>query len=173
MRKLIVALLAALAFAVLAVACGGDDDGGDSTPTGSGTTASAKPSGTAEADVTPTDADGKTPSNDAPGGDETPAPTGTGPRPTPAAEGTPATFLADPSGFLSENYPGKSTIDVACAFSPVTVLVTCPEFGKFAVDPPMTGQDISCYVLTIEDEPVLVRCSSQEPLQSAYYEIQE
>jgi len=172
MRKLIVALLAALVVVALGVACGDDDDG-DSSPIGSGSSTTAKPSSTGEADVTPTDADGKTPSNDAPGEDETLAPTGTGPRPTPAAVGTPATFLADPSGYLSENYPGKSTVDVACAFSPVTVLVTCPEFGKFAVDPPMTGQDISCYVLTIEDEPVLVRCSSQEPLQSAYYEIQE
>ncbi len=168
MRKLAIALLAAFAVFALGVACGDDDDGDDSTPA-----ATTNPSRTGDANVSPTDADGKTPSRETPGEDETPGPTGTGPRPTPAAEGTPAKFIGDPSGFLSENYPGKSTVDVECAFSPVTVLVTCPQFGKFAVDPPITGQDISCFVMTIEDEPVLVRCTSQEPLQTSFYQVQE
>jgi hypothetical protein len=173
MRKLVIALLAAIAVAILAVACGDDDDGGDKTPSGSGTNATAKPSRTGDADVSPSDVDGKTPSNETPGEDETLAPTGTGPRPTPAAVGTPATFTDVPGAYLHEHYPGRSTVDIECAFSPVTVLVTCPEFGKFAVDPPMTGEDISCVVMTIDDKPVLVRCTSQEPLRTSFYEIQE
>lgn len=167
MRKLVIALLAALAVAVLAVACGDDDDGGDSTPT-----ATAKPSRTGDADVTPTDADGKTPSDETPGEDETPAPTGTGPRPTPAAEGTPATLIEEPNSFFSTNYPGKSPTQSECGFSPVSFIVTCGS-DKYAVDPPLEGQDVTCALLTIDDKPVAVRCNSQEPLQSAYYEIQE
>lgn len=167
MRKLVIALLAALAVAVLAVACGDDDDGGDSTPT-----ATAKPSRTGDADVTPTDADGKTPSDETPGEDETLAPTGTGPRPTPAAEGTPATLIEEPNSFFSTNYPGKSPTQSDCGFSPVSFIVTCGS-DKYAVDPPLEGQDVTCALLTIDDKPVAVRCNSQEPLQSAYYEIQE
>lgn len=171
MRKLVIALLAALAVAVLAVACGDDDDG-DSSPNGSGSSSTAGPSTTGDADVTPTDADGKTPGTDEPGEDETVAPTGTGPRPTPAAIGTPATLIDEPNSFFSTKYPGKSPTQSDCGFSPVSFVVTCGS-DKYAVDPPLEGQDVTCALLTIDDKPVAVRCNSQEPLQSAYYEIQE
>ena len=171
MWKLIITLVAAIAVVALGVACGDDDDG-DNTPTGSATTASAKPSQTADADVTPTEADGKTPSNETPGEDETPEPTSTGPRPTPAAEGTPATLIEDTNSFFSTNYPGKSPTQSECGFSPVSFVVTCGS-DKYAVDPPLQGQDVTCALLSIDDEPVAIRCNSQEPLQAIYYEIQE
>ncbi len=170
MRKLIVVALAALAVVAFGVACGDDDD--DTTPTGSGSTASAKPSRTGDADVTPTDSDGKTPSNETPGEDETTGPTGTGPQPTPAAEGTPATLIEDPNAFFSANYPGKSPTESECAFSPVSFVVTCGT-DKYAVDPPLEGEDVTCALLSIDEEPVAIRCTSQEPLQAIYYEIQE
>jgi len=171
MGKLIVVLLAALAVVAFGAACGDDDDA-DTTPTESGSTASAQPSRTGDADVTPTEADGKTPSNETPGADETPAPTGTGPQPTPAAEGTPATLIEDPNAFFSTNYPGKSPIESECAFSPVSFIVTCGT-DKYAVDPPLQGEDVTCALLSIDDKPVAIRCNSQEPLQAIYYEIQE
>ncbi len=171
MRKLIIALLAVIAVVAFGVACGDDDDG-NTTPTGSGSSTTARPSATGDADVTPTDADGKTPGSDVPGEDETVAPTGTGPRPTPAAEGTPATLIEEPNSFFSTKYPGKSPTQSDCAFSPTTFVVTCGR-DKYAVDPPLEGQDVTCALLNIDDDPVAVRCNSQEPLQSAYYEIQE
>ncbi len=129
----------------------------------------ATPSGTENTSQTP--ADGKTPSNETPG-ESTPEPTSAGPRPTAAAEGTPAPLLSDPTGFLAENYPGKSAIDHECGFSPVTQIATCEGFGRYAVDPPLAGQDIGCFLMTIDGKPVLVRCTSQEPLQTIYYRVE-
>jgi hypothetical protein len=173
MRKLIIALLAALAVAAFAVACGDDDDdNGDGSPTETSTTATAKPSRTGDAVVTPAGGDVKTPSNETPGEDETPEPTGTGPRPTPAAEGIPATLIEDPNGFFSSNYPGKSPTQSECAFSPLTYVVSCGS-DKYAPDPPLRGQDVTCALLSVDDAPVAIRCNSQEPLQAIYYEIQE
>jgi len=35
----------------------------------------------------------------------------------------------------------------------------------------LIGEDISCSVLIVLAEPVAVRCTSQAPLQTVYYEI--
>ncbi|HSP56179.1 MAG TPA: hypothetical protein VLS25_11395 [Dehalococcoidia bacterium] len=163
-------VVAAVAVAAYGVACGGDDNGGSNTATSAGASATGTPSGTGDASATP--AEGKTPSNETPGA-STPEPTTAGPRPTAAAEGTPAALISDPTGFLAENYPGKSAIDHDCAFSPVTQIATCEGFGRYAVDPPLGGQDISCVLKTIDGKPVLVSCTSQEPLQTIYYRVQE
>lgn len=169
MQKALLALLAALAIMLLAVACGGDDD---STPTGSETPTGTKPSSTGDAQQTPADGDLKTPVDETPGHGESPLPTGTGTAPTPASEGTPALLLEDPNGFFSRKYPGVSPNESDCEFNPVTFVVTCSAI-KYAVDPPLPGQDVTCALLGVEDKPVVIRCTSQDPLQSIYYEIQE
>src|SRR5574341_24331 len=169
MRKLILTLIAALAIALLGVACGDDDDGGE-TPTDSGT-AIASPEETEPAETTPANGDEKTPGNETPD-ENTPAPTEPGQQPTPASEGTPATFIDDPAAFFSTNYPGKQISESECGFSPVTYVVTCGS-DKYAPNPPLTGQDVTCVLLSIDSVPVAIRCTSQEPLQSIYYEIQE
>lgn len=173
MRKLTIALLAALAVAVLAVACGDDDDSGDTdtSPTETTSTRTARPSRTEDAEPTPTDDAGeKTPSNETPD-ESTPAPTEAGSEPTPAAEGTPATVIEDPNEFFSSKYPGQSIARSECGFSPVTYVVTCGS-DKYAPNPPLTGQDVSCVLLSVDNAPVAINCNSQEPLQSIYYEIQ-
>ena len=169
MQKALLALLAALAIALLAVACGDDDDG--TTPTGGETPAGTKPSSTGDAQETPANGDLKTPVDQTPGPGETLGPSDTGPRATPAIEGTPAPFLEDPNAFFSSKYPGVSPNESDCDFNPVTFVVTC-DGSKYAVDPPLQGQDVTCALLSVEDNPVVVRCTSQDPLQSIYYEIQ-
>lgn len=175
MRKLTIALLAALAVAVAAVACGDDDDGdgGETSPTVATSTRTARPSPTDGEDATPTNHGGdEKPATTANPDDATPAPTEAGPQPTPAAEGIPATAIEDPAAFFSTNYPGKPVNESQCIFSPVTYVVTCGS-DKYAPDPPLTGQDVACALLTIDKTPVAIRCTSQEPLLSIYYEIQE
>jgi len=171
MRKLTIALLAALALLVMAVACGGDDDGNGDTasPTETAGTASARPSPTEDGAASPTGGGDKTPSGETP--DEvTPAPTETGSQPTPAAEGTPATVIEDPN-YFSDKYPDQSFDESACAFSPVTYVVTCGS-DKYAPNPPLTGQDVQCFLWSADGTPVAIRCTSQEPLLTIYYEIQ-
>ena len=168
MRKLMLALLAALAIALLGVACGDDDDGGAS-PTETDSTATDRATQTEPAETTPANGDQKTPANETPD-ESTAAPTEPGTQPTPASVGTPATFIEDPD-FFSTNYPGKQISESECGFSPVTYVVTCGS-DKYAPNPPLTGQDVTCVVLSVDGAPVAIRCTSQEPLQSIYYEIQ-
>jgi len=170
MRKLFFALLAAAAVALVGGACSGGDDGGAS-PAGAGSPTRASPTQSRAAQATPGNGDLKTPGSETPE-EGTPAPVGAGVRPTPAAEGTPATLIEDPSAFFASNYPGKSPTESDCGFNPVIVLVTCGG-SKYAVDPPLTGQDITCALLSVDSGPVAIRCTSQEPLQSIYYDIQE
>jgi hypothetical protein len=172
MRKLMIILLTALAVALTGVACGDDDDDGDASPTATGSTTTARPSRTEDPNVTPTNGDVKTPGPGESPDEATPAPTATGPAPTPAAEGTPATLIEEPNQFFSTNYPGESPSQSDCIFSPITFVVTCGG-DKYAPDPPLTGEDVTCALLSIDDEPVAIRCNSQVPLQSIYYDIQE
>lgn len=170
MRKLMLALLAAaLAIALLGVACGDDDEG--TSPTETESTATDRATRTEPAETTPANGDQKTPGNETPD-ESTPEPTEPGVQPTPASVGTPATFIADPAAFFSTNYPGKQTSESECGFSPVTFVVTCGS-DKYAPNPPLTGQDVACFLLSVDGVPVAIRCTSQEPLQSIYYEIQE
>ncbi len=169
MRKLMLALLAALAIALLGVACGDDDDGGTS-PRETESTATDSPDQTEPAETTPANGDKKTPANETPD-ERTSAPTQPGQQPTPAAEGTPATFIEDPTAFFSTNFPGQSSSESECGFSPVTYVVTCGS-DKYAPNPPLAGQDVACVLISFNAAPVAIRCTSQEPLQSIYYEIQ-
>lgn len=168
MRKLVIALLAALAIVLAAAGCGDDDDnGGDNGSPTETSTATTRPSRTEEAEETPSEDGGeKTPSSEA-----TPAPTEAGPQPTPAAEGTPATLIEDPSSYFSSNYPGQSLDESDCGYSPVTYIVTCGS-DRYAPNPPLTGQRVTCALLSVQGQPAAIRCTSREPLQTAYYEIQ-
>jgi len=160
--RILLALLLALALAL--AACNGDDDDG----TEPSRTATETP---AEETEDPGD-DGKTP-----GPDETPdgdgeTPTNTGPGPTPADEGIRAVAPADQDEFIAQ-FSGQILDRETCQFNPSSFLTDCGDNGIYAVDPPLTGQDVSCDVALNGGNPVFVTCTSQEPLTTIFYEIIE
>lgn len=176
--RLLAALLI-ISLGTLAAACDGDDDDGTS-PT-DGTTATATATATADDDSpTPTEGGGngnettppdeKTPIGT--GGDNgengAATPTFAG---TPAPMGTPAVHIPDIGAWLNENYPGVSPQETDCVYNPGTVIATC-DGVQYAVDPPLGGQDIQCFALRVDGEAVAIRCTSQDPLTTIYYEIQ-
>jgi hypothetical protein len=153
----------------LVVACGGDDeaDNGENTTTPGRT---QRPTATRET-ATPDGDDKPTPD----GGDETPAggsPTdGADPGPTPAPEGTPAVAPANQTAYVNQ-FQGRDVVEDECAYDPTKYLVTCPDRGDFAIDPPLQGQDVTCSIGIVDGTAEYIRCRSQEPLQAIYYEIQ-
>ena len=175
--KLLVALTL-VAVLSLALACGDDDDAGNgASPTPSPTAgATATPDGepTASPDDVTTPPDEKTPIGGG-NGDGNGDTTGPTPEPTqaatPAPEGIPAVHIENISSWLAENYPGVSPRETTCTFNPATVIANC-DGALYAVDPPLTGQDVSCSALRVNDEPVAIRCTSQVPLTTIYYAIQ-
>jgi hypothetical protein len=148
LKVLFAALLIALA--ALAIACGDDDDTSTSTPTDDAPV-TASPS---DGDETPTD-DGDETTRDA----------------TPAAEGIRAVQQPNYPDWLAQNYPDVSPVEAPCAYNPATVTATC-DGEDYAVDPPLTGEDISCFTQNVNAEPVAIRCTSQSPLTTIYYVIQ-
>ena len=158
-------LLSALLFAVLIAACGGDDNGDESTPT-----ATRSPTASRVTDGASPDGDEKTPGPSESPGEGTPLDTGT-PEPTRAPVGTPAVAPADQSEYLDQ-FSGSSITYEECVFNPSTYVTDCPSRGKFAVDPPLGGQDVTCRLGLVDGTPEFITCQSQEPLQSIYYEIQ-
>ena len=141
-------MLAALGFAGLLFACGGDDDS-ESTATPTRGPAASQTSGSAS----PTDGDLKSPPADETpdGGDSTVTPDA-GPQPTPAPVGTPAVAPADQTAYLDQ-FKGKNITQETCAYNPTTFVVDCPDRGKFAIDPTLSGQDISCTIGIVEGNP--------------------
>lgn len=169
LKVLLAALLIALA--TLAIACGDDDDGSTSTPT-DGATVTASPD---DGDETPASdgdesppPDEKTPIGDDDDGVQPTAPTSDA---TPAAEGIRAVQQPNYPGWLAENHPNVSPVEAPCAYNPATVTATC-DGEDYAVDPPLTGEDISCFTQNVNAEPVAIRCTSQSPLTTIYYVIQ-
>ena len=77
----------------------------------------------------------------------------------------------DLAAFLLQ-YQGQAIDEDTCQFDPRTGLSACPGRGTYAADPPLTGQDIECSILIVQGEPIAIRCTSQEPLQTIYYDIQ-
>ncbi len=164
------ALLALALLPLLALACGGgDDSSGISVSTISPT---KRPPAT-RISGTPIVSE-KTPEKPAPTAEPSEAPTPTpGPpteRPTPAAVGTPAVAPADAAAFLAQ-FQGKPVAQETCIYNPASVTTDCPTRGLFAIDPPITGQDITCSLLIVEGTPRAIQCQSQEPLQTSVYEI--
>jgi hypothetical protein len=158
--------LCALLIAGAVIACGGDDDGGDdegtptSTPTASRVTRSP----------TPTGDDGKTPEpEESPDGGESPDGTET-PAVSPAAEGTPAVAPPNQIEFLQQ-FAGRSIDEEGCTYNPATRITDCGGRGRFAVDPPPAGEDVSCIIAIVDGRPEYIRCESQNPLQAIYYDV--
>ena len=161
-------LLAALIVASLVLACGGDDEG-DSTETPTGTATRTR-TPTRTSGSSPTNDDLKSPANDEPNGGVPTVTPDIGPQPTPAPEGTPAVAPPDQTAYLDQ-FKGKTITQETCAYNPTTYVVDCPDRGKFAIDPVLGGQDISCTIGIVDGNPKYVQCQSVEPRQSIYYEI--
>ena len=162
-RTLITLLLALLCASSLA-ACSDDDGNGASTQSPTRTAAATRsPARTA------TPSDQKTPPpSETPFATPGPEPTGT-PPPT-AAEGIPAIAPADQAGFVAQ-FQGRNVVEELCGYSPVTRLATCGD-TRYAVNPPLSGQDIACFRLIVDGQREAIRCTSQEPLATLYYDIQ-
>ena len=163
---ILIAVLTALA--LVALACGGDDNG-DDEPSVTARTRTATPD---DGTRTP-DGDGD---KDTPGPNETSDGTGTpngtqGPTLTPAAEGTPAVAPADSSAFLAR-FADKTIDYLDCVFNPSNAVTDCGG-DKYAVDPPLSGQDVTCQIGLVDGKAELIRCTSSEPLTTIYYDIQE
>ena len=149
----------------LAIACNGDDDGGNGTPDNGTAPSNGDGTLTPAPDKTPVDGNG-----DVPTGDGQPSTNGDS---TATPGGTPATLIDDPADWFATNYPGVSLPREDCIFNPGTFITTCPPHGDFSVDPPLTGEDVSCQSLLVNNEPVALSCTSQNPLTTIYYEIQQ
>jgi hypothetical protein len=162
------------ALAVLAFACNGDNESGPVTPTSTATQTQGQTATPVDAGgATPTDGDEKpTPADN--GDSETPGgePTTATERATPAAEGTPAIAPEDQTAYLLQ-FADKTIENVDCQYNPATFVTTCPRFGTYSVDPPLTGQDITCRLGLIDGVPEYVACTQQQPLTAIFYEIQE
>ncbi len=159
MPRYLAVVLSAVVLALLVLSCSGGG-GPPATPSpGPGETTTTEPAESPTLKPTPTSDGEATPTAGATATATT--------APTPAAIGTPAVAPADLSRFQ-----GQTIDEDECLFDPRTAVVTCPGRGTFAIDPPLVAQDISCSVLIVQNEPVAIRCSSQEPLQTVYYDIQ-
>ncbi len=162
MYKYLAIVVSLLTLVLLTLACNGD--GG--TPATPGATPAE----------TPTSEPAEVPTQQPPPTDieetaisETPIiePTAVTPAASPIPMGTPAVAPADLSLF-----EGTATDREECFFNPRTALANCLDRGLYSVDPPLTGEDISCSILIFEEEPVVVFCRSQEPQNAVYYAIQ-
>ncbi len=160
--------LVAIAFSLAAIACGGDDD---STSTATITPGPSTPA----ASTTAPPGDNKTEGPSESPGDATPAPTAPGDVPTApptAPAGTPA-VAPDDQGAFAGQFRGQPIDYEGCTYDPTVALVTCAERGLFAIDPTIVGQDISCSIWIVGGAPELIQCTSQQPLETTYYEIME
>lgn len=177
-RNLLAVVFASLVLLTV-VACGGDDDtdSPSDTPTPiASASATATPEETDD-DPTETPEDtgeaGKTPAPTESEGATEPAQTAPGevPTPGPTAEGgTPALEVGDISTFLSQ-FQGKEIDYVPCGYNPGTARTNCAG-ELFAIDPPIVGQDINCTLWIVEAIDQAIACTSVEPSQTRYYDIQ-
>ncbi len=168
MLRLASLCLAAIAFSLVVIACGDDDDVSP-TPTMTPGTSSPAPSTTAPP------GDHKTAGPSESPGDGTPLPTAPGDVPTApptAPEGTPAVAPDDEGAFIGQFF-GQQIDPEGCTYNPTTALVTCAERGLYAIDPPIVGQDISCSIWIVSGVAELIQCTSIQPENTTYYEIME
>jgi hypothetical protein len=154
------ALIAALLVAALA-ACGGGGDKSTATP--------GEQSATART-LTPTAQGQKTGTPN----QQTPSVAVTAPGETPTAPpvasvGTPAAAPADQAAF-SASFSGQQVDLRLCAYNPATAVVSC-DGVLYAIDPPMSGQDISCTLWLVSAEPRALACQAAEPPGAKYYKI--
>ncbi len=160
--------LAAIAFSLVVIACGGDDDASP-TPTITPAPSSPAASTTAPAGGQKTEGPSESPV------DVTAAPTAPGDVPTApptASEGTPAVAPDDQGAFVGQ-FLGHQIYPEACTYDPAAALVTCSERGLYAIDPPIVGQDISCDIWIVSGAATAIQCTTSQPLETTYYEIME
>jgi len=162
-------ILVALSLVGLTFGCGGDDNGEPTeTPT---RTATSTPGRT------------NTPGPASPTGDEKPTPEGTGNEspvqtqpggtaPPVASEGTPAVEPPDTAAYLAQ-FQGRGDIgEEGCQYNPSTRITDCGARGRYAVNPPLSGQDIFCSITIVGGNPEYIYCTSAEPSETKFYEIQ-
>ncbi len=155
----------ATVLSLVVISCGDDDDASP-TPT-------ISPAATTPAATAPDDSKTEGPSESP--GDPTVAPTAPGDVPTApptASEGTPAVAPDDQGAFVGQ-FQGQPIDQESCSYDPTAALVSCPGHGLFAIDPPIVGQDISCSIWIVSGAAELIQCTSQQPLETTYYEITE
>jgi hypothetical protein len=101
----------------------------------------------------------------------TPAPT---PSPTPTAVPSPTPTIIRVTPLdgheFSERYREKWLVQRRCTFDVAAGQVDCGEDGLYQPDPP-PAENAGCAILLLEDEPVALNCTVQEPLSVMYYEI--
>ncbi len=177
MYKYLAIVVPLLALVLLTLACNGDGDSG--TPSTPGATPAGTPTSEptevptqqpSPTDIEETAATGETPTTEPTAAiGETPIiePNSVTPAASPIPMGTPAVAPADLSLF-----EGMAIDQEECFFDPRTALANCLARGLYSVDPPLTGEDISCSILIVGDDPVVIFCRSQEPQNAVYYAIQ-
>lgn len=154
MPRYLLAALLLTALLALVSACSDDDDGGDNTSATATVAPGKETPPVSETSLTPV-----------------PQSTDVTPTPPPANHaGTPAAEPPDADEFIAK-FQGQPVEFHACAYNPATALVNCAGFGIFGVNPPITGQDITCTLWEIDGKPVAIQCQSAEPLATRYYEI--
>ncbi len=169
MPRILALMLVVLLLMCGTLACGDDDDDGN----GDNGNPSVSVSPTNEPSETPDGGDDKeTPdANETPGedGDATATPANV----TPSDRGTRAIVIVDPTVWFAENYPGVSPGDADCQYNPAEFFADCGGLGEFSPDPPLIGAGVECAALIVNNEPIALRCTSADPLSTAYYDIQE
>jgi hypothetical protein len=165
-------ILAAVVMAAVSAGCGGDgDDSADQSEPTSTSTIAASPSSTQGAGGTPGagNPDEKTPG---PGVEETPGRTLGATAPPPATEGTPAVEPPDTVAYLMQ-FQGRGDLgEESCTYDPSTRVTDCGPRGVYSVRPPLGGQDIFCTITIIGSTPEFIRCTSAEPSETKWYDIQ-
>ena len=149
------------------LACGDGDGNGDGEGTPTRTPTASRVTNTSS----PTGGDEKTPEPEgSPNDDETPNGTAT-PVLTPAAEGTPAVAPSNQAEFIQQ-FAGRGVDEEDCIYNPPTRVTDCAARGRYAVDPPPAGEDVTCTIGILDGKPEYIRCVSQQPLQAIYYDVQ-
>ena len=161
-RRLLLALFAALALS--AFACGNDDNGDKPSPSASARTATPRVS------ETPTPNDAKTPgASETPISQETPTASAQTPPPT-ASQGTPAPLIENVPAFFAQ-FQTTPQDERMCAYNPSTRAIDCSGRGLYAPAPPPVGQGIDCFLMTVDQAPVAIRCEIVAPQGTTYYDI--
>ena len=74
------------------------------------------------------------------------------------------------AGEYLNQYAEEEIIEERCTFDSEDARVDCRNIS-YHPDPPPQDDDAECSVLLVNDEPIAVRCASQEPLAVIYYAI--
>ena len=173
-RRNLIILIGVIALAIVVavialVALSGSDDDGDGDAPSVSVRPTNEPDETPGETVEPTD-DGKTPGpEETPDQTEEPGPTQIPATPNP--NGIRTVIIEDPTAWFAQNYPGVSPGQEDCAYSVVTVLITCAD-KEYAPDPPPIAAGVECSGLLVNNERVALRCAVPD-VTTYYYDIQE